>query len=71
LPRRLDDRIDGFQAAFARLVGPLARLIQSRAPAPALIEALVEDVTASFAPWQNSTGVHIPATLHYVTALRP
>ena len=59
------------EAAFARLVGPLARLIQSRAPAPALIEAMVEDVTASFAPWQNATGVHIPATLHYVTARRP
>jgi len=61
----------GEEAAFARLVGPLARLIQSRAPDPATIDALIEDVTREFRPYQGTAGVRIPATLHYVTAVRP
>lgn len=59
------------EAAFARVVGPLARLIQTRQPDAATLAALVEKLTERFRPYQSAAGVHIPATLHYVTALRP
>jgi SAM-dependent methyltransferase len=59
------------EADFARLVGPLTRLIASRAPDPATIEAMVGELTARFRPYESAAGVRVPATLHYVTALRP
>ena len=59
------------EAAFACLVGPLARLIQAHTPDPATRQAMVEDVAGRFRPYQDAAGVRIPATLHYVTAIRP
>ena len=59
------------EAAFARVVGPLARLIQTRAPEPATVEAMVEEVAASFARYETDAGVQVPATLHYVQARQP
>jgi SAM-dependent methyltransferase len=59
------------EAAFARVIGPLARLIQTRAPAPATIEALVGEVAAGFAPYQTDAGVRVPASVHYVQARQP
>jgi len=59
------------EAAFARVVGPLARLIQIRQPDAATLAAMVDKLTDRFRLYQNTAGVRIPATLHYVTALRP
>jgi SAM-dependent methyltransferase len=59
------------EAAFARVVGPLARLIQTRAPDPATLQAIIETLTGRFRPYQSAAGLRIPATLHYVSALRP
>jgi SAM-dependent methyltransferase len=59
------------EAAFARVVGPLARLIQTRAPDPATLQAITLALIGRFRPYQSAAGLRIPATLHYVTALRP
>jgi len=59
------------EAAFARVVGPLARLIQTRQPDAATLAAIVEELAERFRPYQSAAGVRIPATLHHVTALRP
>jgi SAM-dependent methyltransferase len=59
------------EALFACLVGPLARLIRERSADAALQHAMVGEITADFAPYQTGAGVRIPATLHYVTAIRP
>jgi SAM-dependent methyltransferase len=59
------------EAAFARVVGPLARLIETRQPDAAKLAAIVEELTDRFRPYQSAAGVRIPATLHYVAALRP
>ncbi len=59
------------EAAFACQVGPLTRLLQTFEPEPATRQAIVEEVTERFRPYQGKAGVRIPATLHYVTASRP
>ena len=59
------------EAAFACLVGPLARLIRSRAPDAATERAIALEVAERFRPFQSEAGVQIPATLHYVEARLP
>jgi SAM-dependent methyltransferase len=59
------------EAAFAALLGPLSRLIQTQEPDPATRQAIIEDVAERFRPYQGEAGVRIPASLHYVTARRP
>jgi SAM-dependent methyltransferase len=59
------------EAAFACLVGPLTRLIQTRAPDPATREAIAREVAEGFRPYQSAAGVQLPGMFHYVTATRP
>jgi SAM-dependent methyltransferase len=59
------------EAAFACLVGPLARLIRTREPDAATERAIVLEVAERFRPYQGAAGVRIPATLHYVQARQP
>jgi SAM-dependent methyltransferase len=59
------------EAAFACLVGPLARLIQTHAPDPATLHAIVDEVAGGFQPYQTAAGMRLPAMLHYVRATRP
>jgi len=59
------------EAAFARVVGPLARLIRIREPDPAMVRAIVREVTEGLQPYQSEAGVRIPATVHYVEARQP
>ena len=59
------------EAAFACLVGPLARLIRTREPDAATERAIALEVAERFRPFQSEAGVQIPATLHYVEACQP
>jgi SAM-dependent methyltransferase len=59
------------EADFACLLGPLARLLQGREPDPPTRALIIEEVTASFRPYESATGVLVPATVHYVQARRP
>jgi SAM-dependent methyltransferase len=59
------------EAEFACMVGPLARLIRTREPAPATLHAIATEVADRFQPYQSEAGIRIPATLHYVAARQP
>ena len=59
------------EAEFACQVGPLTRLLQTREPDAATRQAIVREVAERFRPYQSEDGVRIPATLHYVSAIRP
>jgi len=59
------------EAEFACLAGPLARLIRTREPGPAMVRAIVREVTEGLQPYQSEAGVRIPATVHYVEARQP
>jgi SAM-dependent methyltransferase len=52
-------------------VGPVARLIREREPAPAVIEALVAEIVTSLEPYATAEGVRIPAGVFLVAASRP
>lgn len=49
-------------------VGPVARLIREREPAPAVIEALLTEIADSLAPYATADGVRMPAGVFLVTA---
>jgi len=59
------------EARLACEVGPVARLIREREPAPAVIEALLVEIARSFAPYATDEGVRIPAGVFLVAASRP
>ena len=59
------------EAEFACQVGPLTRLLQTREPEAATRQAIVLEVAERFRPYEGEDGVRIPATLHYVNAIRP
>ncbi len=59
------------EAEFACEVGPLTRLLHAREPDPATRQAIALEIGERFRPYQSADGVRIPATLHYVTAVRP
>jgi SAM-dependent methyltransferase len=59
------------EAAFARVVGPLARLVSSRSPDPPTLARITDALTERFRPYQSAAGLRVPATLHYVAARKP
>lgn len=59
------------EAEFACMLGPLARLIIAHEADQATREAIVQDVAVGFQPYQGAGGVHLPATVFHVSAIRP
>jgi SAM-dependent methyltransferase len=56
------------EAGLACEVGPVARLIREREPAPATIGALRVEIAASLQPYVTAEGVRIPAGVFVVAA---
>jgi len=55
-------------ALFSARVGPAARVIRLFEATEADKEAIVDDLTAAYQPFERSTGVHIPAVINLFTA---
>ncbi|HEX6144337.1 MAG TPA: hypothetical protein VFZ01_16585 [Geminicoccaceae bacterium] len=59
------------EARFACDRGPAARLIATREPDAATLDAIIAEIAEGFRPYETEAGVRMPAMVFHVTARRP